>query len=53
MNILRVIGPFVLIGLCPSYGDWKQETAIVSKQKNETVVTRIDGEAVLFRHSDP
>ena len=25
MNILGVIGPFVLIGLCSSYGDWKQE----------------------------
>ena len=53
MNILRVIGPFVLIGLCPSYGDWKEETAIVSKQKNETVVKRIDDELVLFSHSDP
>ena len=53
MNILRVIGPFVLIGLCPSYGDWKQETAIVSKQKNETVVKRLDDELVLFSHSDP
>ena len=53
MNILRVIGPLFLIGLCQSYGDWKQKTAIVSKQKNETVVKRIDDEVVLFSHSDP
>ena len=53
MNFLRVIVPFVLIGLCTSYGDWNEETAIVSKQKNETVVKRIDDEAVLFSHSDP
>ena len=53
MNIIRLIVSFFLIFLCQSHGEWKQETAIVSKQKNETVVKRIDGEAVLFKHSDP
>ena len=50
MNIIRLIVSFFLIFLCQSHGEWKQETAIVSKQKNETVVKRIDGEAVLFKH---
>lgn len=35
-------------------GDWKKETAIVSRQDAETVIVRRPGnETVLFKHADP
>ena len=40
MNNLKSIVLFFLLGLCQSYGDWKQTTAVVSQQKDETLVKK-------------
>ena len=53
MNNLKSIVLFFLLGLCQSYGDWKQTTAVVSQQKDETLVKRIYADQILFKHSDP
>ena len=53
MNNLKSIVLFFLLGLCQSYGDWKQITAVVSQQKDETLVKRIYADQILFKHSDP
>ena len=53
MNNLKSIVLFFLLGLCQSYGDWKQTTAVVSQQKDETLVKKIYADQILFKHSDP
>ena len=53
MNNLKSIVLFFILGLCQSYGDWKQTTAVVSQQKDETLVKRIYADQILFKHSDP